>query len=644
MTWQQAAALPCYQGDDLGAVWSPAQTVFKLWAPTAQSVSVHLYATGTDSDPDAQDLGRRPLAPAGDGVWSLALPGDWNGVYYTYRLTFADGKSTTLVDPYARAAGANGKRGMVIDLDAAAPAGWAQDVRPAIPAHARSVWEVHVADFSGDEHSGVPAPWRGKYLAFTAEDTTLDGDGIHPTCLNYLKRLGVTHVQLQPIFDYATVDETRPGGYNWGYDPLNYNVPEGSFATDPYHGAVRVRECRAMVQALHKAGLGVVMDVVYNHTYHTDSWLERSAPGYWIRRLPDGRPTNGSGCGCDLASERTMVRKYIVDSVVYWAREYHIDGFRFDLMALEDAGTMNAVRAALDALPGGRDILLYGEPWTGGVTRLDPGARQADKGALDELDSRIGFFCDNTRDAIKGGVFNAGDAGYINGSPNAGYRLLHALGAWRDGQGGFYPKAAGQVVQYVSAHDNLTLWDKLKAVARRTADYDAPDAGLLDQNRMAAGIYLTIQGLPFMQAGEEFARTKQGCDNSYKGPAALNRLDWRRAHRPEYAALTDFYRGLLAIRRACPALSGAAGEQAPFVQALPGWLLGFVVENEDGPGRRGEVAVYYNPERTRQWAPLPSGRWHMLCDGRRAGAKPFGPAYSGSLELRPASVTILVAE
>lgn len=644
MTWQQAAALPCYQGGDLGAVWTPAQTTFKLWAPTAQSVTVQLYATGTDADPDAQNLGSRALAPAGDGVWSVALPGDWNGVYYSYRLTFADGKSTTLADPYARAAGANGKRGMVIDLDAAAPEGWAQDTRPSIPAHARAVWEVHVADFSADEHSGVPAAWRGKYMAFTLADTTLDGDGVHPTCLNYLKTLGITHVQLQPVFDYATVDETRPGGYNWGYDPLNYNVPEGSYATDPYHGAVRVREFRAMVQALHRAGLGVVMDVVYNHTYHTDSWLERSVPGYWNRRTPDGRVTNGSGCGCDLASERTMVRKYIVDSVVYWAKEYHIDGFRFDLMALEDVGTMNAVRAALDALPGGRELLLYGEPWTGGGTCLDPGARQADKGALDELDSRIGFFCDNTRDAIKGGVFNAEDAGYVNGAPGAGYRLLHALGAWQDGQGGFTPKAAGQVVQYVSAHDNFTLWDKLRAVARRPWDYDAPDADLLDQNRMAAAIYMTVQGLPFMQAGEEFARTKQGEGNSYKGPLARNQLDWRRAHRPEFAALTAFYRGLLAIRRAYPALSGAAGEPAPFVQALPGWLLGFVVENQDRPGRSGELAVYYNPERTRQWVALPGGRWRMLCDGRHAGAEPAGPVYSGSLELRPVSVTILVAE
>ena len=531
---------------------------------------------------------------------------------------------------------------MVIDLDAAQPDDWAEDRRPSIPAHARAVWEVHVADFSADEHSGVPEAWRGKYMGFVPEDTTLDGDGEHPTCLNYLKRLGVTHVQLQPIFDFATVDETRPGGYNWGYDPLNYNVPEGSFSTDAFHGEVRVRECRAMIQALHRAGLGVIMDVVYNHTYHTDSWLERTVPGYWNRRWANGNMTNGSGCGDDLASERPMVRKYLVDSVLYWAREYHIDGFRFDLMALEDVDTMNAIRAALDALPGGQEILMYGEPWTGGGTNLEGGARPSDKRALDALSDRIGFFCDDTRDAVKGNVFDAANAGYVNGAPQCGYDVLHAVAAWRSGARGFRPRQAMQVVQYVSAHDNFTLWDKLAAVARR-GDYDAADSDLLGQNRMAAGICLTCQGMPFFQAGEEFGRTKYGDHNSYQGPLSTNRLDWRRACRPEFAALTSFYRGMLAIRRAYPRLAGAYGEQEPFILALPGWLIGFVPETE-GNDPVGQLVVYYNPERTRQWVSLPSGTWRRLCDGTHAGTTPFGPLCRDALELEPRSVTILVAE
>ena len=358
-----------------------------------------------------------------------------------------------------------------------------------------------MADFSADGHSGVKPEWRGKFMGFTPDDTTLDNDGEHPTCLNYLKNLGISHVQLQPIYDYATVDESRPdGGYNWGYDPQNYNVPEGSFATDPFHGEVRVKECLAMVAALHRAGLGVVMDVVYNHTYHGESNLERTVPGYWNRRWPNGMMTNGSGCGCDLASERPMVRKYVVESVLYWATAYHIDGFRFDLMALEDVDTMNAIRAALDSLPGGESILLYGEPWMGGGTNLEGGARPANKRALDALHERIGFFCDDTRDCIKGNVFDAANAGYVNGAPQHGYDVLHSISAWRSGAHGFRPKRAGQVVQYVSAHDNYTLWDKLAAVGRR-GDYDCPDADLLAQNRMTAGIYLTCQGLPFMQAG-----------------------------------------------------------------------------------------------------------------------------------------------
>ena len=643
MNWQQACELPYYNGTDLGANYTPAATTFKLWAPTAAAVTVELFATGTDAEPNAHHLGAHHLQWERDGVWSLTLSGDWKNTYYLYHLQFHDGRTADAVDPYARTAGANGQRAMVLDLDAAAPEGWAEDKRPVIPPHARSVWEVHVADFSADEHSGVPAEYRGKFMGFVPGNTTLDGDGVHPTCLNYLKDLGVSHVQLQPIFDYETVDESRPdGGYNWGYDPQNYNVPEGSFATDPFHGEVRVRECRAMVAALHRAGLGVVMDVVYNHTYHSDSNLERTVPGYWNRRWPNDQMTNGSGCGCDLASERPMVRKYIVDSILYWATTYHIDGFRFDLMALEDADTMNAIRAALDALPGGQDILLYGEPWQGGSTNFEGGARPADKRALDVLSDRIGFFCDDTRDSIKGNVFDAGNAGYVNGAPQHGYEVLHSIGAWRGGQHGYWPRQAGQVVQYISAHDNLTLWDKLAAVGRR-GDYDAPDAELLAQNRLAAGIYLTCQGLPFMQAGEEWGRTKHGDHNSYKGPLATNRLDWTRAHRPEFAALTAFYRGMLAIRRAYPRLSGAAGEPEPFILALPGWLIGFVPEN-DGTATAGQLAVYYNPERTRQWASLPAGTWRKVSDGVHAGVTPFGPCFRDALELAPTSVTVLVAE
>lgn len=640
MNETQASQLPVYAGNDLGAVWRSSAAAFRLWAPTACSAALHRFATGTDAEPEAADLGTLPMQRSEGGTWYLELAGDLAGQYYQYELQFPDGTSTVTADPYAHAAGAGGTRSMVLNQAAAVPDGWQKDERPAIPAHARSVWEVHVADFTADPASGVPQAYRGKFMGFTVDGTTLNGDGVHPTGLNYLKRLGVTHVQLQPIFDFATVDEVGGEDYNWGYDPLNYNLPEGSYATDAFHGEVRVRECRAMVQALHSAGLGVVMDVVYNHTYYSNSWLERTVPGYWNRRWENGSLTNGSGCGCDLASERTMVRKYLVDSCVYWAKEYHIDGFRFDLMALHDVETMNAIRAALDALPGGEDILMYGEPWQGGSTRMEHGAIPANKQAAGLLDSRIGFFCDNTRDAIKGGVFSAGSAGYINGDMHCGYQVLHSIPAWCGGQADFMPQAPGQVVQYVSAHDNYTLWDKLKCVARR-GDYAAPDADLLAQNRMAAGIYLTCQGLPFMQGGEEFARTKHGDHNTYRGPLELNRLDWTRAAQLE--ELVQYYHGLLEIRKAYPELSGMAGDAEPCILSLPGWLIGFVPERR-GESLPGRLAVYYNPERTCQWAALPAGSWRYLCDGTRAAAEPFGPACRNAIELAPVSVTILKVE
>lgn len=638
MTETQAAALPVYAKHDLGAVWQADRTAFRLWAPTASAVTLHRYAAGSDDEPGAADLGRTAMSKDRHGTWLAVLDGNLAGQYYQYELTFPDGSATVTADPYAKAAGINGQRSMVIDLAAAAPPGWDNDRRPFLPPHAQAIWETHVSDFSADPHSGVPKAWRGKFLAFTLEDTTLDGDGVHPTCLNYLKSLGVTHVQLQPIFEFATVDQ-RNGGYNWGYDPLNYNVPEGAYSTDPWHGEVRVRECRAMIAALHRAGLGVVMDVVYNHTYSADNWMERTVPGYWLRRWPDGSLTNGSGCGCDLASERTMVRRYLVDSCVYWAREYHVDGFRFDLMALHDVDTMNAIRAALDALPGGEQILLYGEPWQGGATRMPRRAVSANKQALDKLHPRIGIFCDNTRDAIKGSVFDGAAPGYVNGRPDCGYALLHALSAWRDGAGGFCPQNPRQVVQYVSAHDNFTLWDKLKCTAGRTKKYAVPDEDLLAQNRMAAGIYLTCQGLPFLLSGEEFARTRNGDSNPYRGPAKLNALDWTRAAR--LSDLVAYYRGLLAIRRAYPELSGQGGAE-PCILSLPGWLIGFVPERP-GESRPGRLAVYYNPEQTCQVVALPAGSWQTLSDGTTAAAQPFGPVRRDTITLAPVSVTILRA-
>ena len=628
-----------YYTGPLGPDYTPGGTCLRLWAPTAEAVTVTLYHKGDGG----AVLGTEPLVRGAHGVWSVWLPGEQHGHYYTFAVT-VDGITRETGDPYARAAGVNGVRSMIVDLARTAPSGWERDVRPTIPPAQRAVWEVSVRDFSQDAASGVRPAWRGKYMAFTQQGTTLHGDGIHPTCLNYLKRLGVKYVQLMPIFDFGSVDEAKPllRQYNWGYDPTNFNVPEGSYSTDPTRGEVRIRECREMIAALHAAGIGVVMDVVYNHTYRTENPLNSTVPYYFFRQNPDGSFSNGSGCGNEFASERPMARRYLIDSILYWAKEYHIDGFRFDLMGLYDAESINAVRAALDALPGGRDILLYGEPWQGGASQLH--RYEANKANLAMLNERVGIFCDDTRDAIKGGCFDAREPGYVEGKPGSFWDIGAAVAAWCRSDR-LPPHAPSQIVSYVSAHDNFTLWDKLLCVRYEKPEFTARDTVALAQNRLAAGIYLTSFGLPFMQAGEEFARTKKGVGNSYRSSPALNRLDWNRAEK--YHALVDYYRGLLALRAAFPRL-GSTDRHAPealqffaLEQPLVGWTLPAVW----GDGAAwSALCVFYNPTETACTVPLPAGQWKLLSDGTSSSLW-RGPSriFTGNAPLAPYSATILGA-
>ena len=620
----------------LGPEYAPSGTRLHLWAPTAQSVAVNLYRKGDGS----ARMGTLPLERGPQGVWSIYLPGDQHGRYYTFTVT-VDGTARETGDPYARAAGVNGTRSMIVDLARTDPDAWARDVRPVIPPSQRAVWEVSVRDFSQDAASGVRPAWRGKFMAFTQSGTTLHGDGVHPTCLNYLKRLGVKYVQLMPIFDFGSVDEARPllRQYNWGYDPTNYNVPEGSYSTDPTRGEVRIRECKAMIAALHAAGIGVVMDVVYNHMYGCDNVLNRAAPYYYFRQNPDGSFSNGSGCGNEFASERPMARRYLIDSVLYWAREYHIDGFRFDLMGLYDVETMNLLRAELDKLPGGRDILMYGEPWQGGCSALH--RYEANKNNLNMLNERIGIFCDNTRDAIKGGCFDAREPGYVEGKPGSFWDIGAAVAAWCRSDR-LPPHAPSQIVSYVSAHDNFTLWDKLLLVRHEKPEFTAADSTALAQNRLAAGIYLTSFGLPFLQAGEEFARTKKGQGNSYRSSPALNRLDWERAEK--YHPLVDYYRGLLALRAKFPRLGGADRNAPDALQffALEQPLVGWTLPAQWGDGAAwGALCVFYNPTDTSRTVPLPGGRWQLLSDGTSSSLW-RGPArvYEHEAVVMPYSATI----
>ena len=628
-----------YYTGPLGPDYTPGGTCLRLWAPTAEAVTVTLYHKGDGG----AVLDTKPLVRGAQGVWSVWLPGEQHGRYYTFAVT-VDGITRETGDPYARAAGVNGVRSMIVDLARTAPSGWERDVRPNIPPAQRAVWEVSVRDFSQDAASGVRPAWRGKYMAFTQQGTTLHGDGIHPTCLNYLKRLGVKYVQLMPIFDFGSVDEAKPllRQYNWGYDPTNFNVPEGSYSTDPTRGEVRIRECREMIAALHAAGIGVVMDVVYNHTYRAENPLNDTVPYYFFRQNPDGSFSNGSGCGNEFASERPMARRYLIDSILYWAKEYHIDGFRFDLMGLYDAESINAVRAALDALPGGRDILLYGEPWQGGASQLH--RYEANKANLAMLNERVGIFCDDTRDAIKGGCFDAREPGYVEGKPGSFWDIGAAVAAWCRSDR-LPPHAPSQIVSYVSAHDNFTLWDKLLCVRYEKPEFTARDTVALAQNRLAAGIYLTSFGLPFMQAGEEFARTKKGVSNSYRSSPALNRLDWNRAEK--YHALVDYYRGLLALRAAFPRL-GSTDRHAPealqffaLEQPLVGWTLPAVW----GDGAAwSALCVFYNPTDTTCTVPLPAGQWKLLSDGTSSSLW-RGPSriFTGNAPLAPYSATVFGA-
>ena len=563
------ASWPDYAGP-LGSQLLDDGTVFTVWSPSAAAITLRLFDT---SDPKDNPSATVALERAQDGAWQYRSAERLAVTYYDYMLTFPASavsnvpsdaiinaaESTVTIrtaDPWAKASGVNGERSMVVNLDSTDPDGWLSDRSPDIPASQTVIWETHVGDFSNDPHGGFPEGHRGKFLAFTDAHTTLDNQpGGFPTGIAYLKRLGVTHVQIMPFYDYGSVDEATGSPYNWGYDPVAYDVPEGSYSTDPYDGAVRIRECKAMIAALHRAGIRVIMDVVYNHMYENDNEFERMAPGYFCRRDDAGGFANGSGCGNDMASERPMFSRFIVDSLVYWAREYHVDGFRFDLMGLLDTQTLNRARKELDKLPGGESILMYGEPWSADKTNAEPSFTLADKQGRKLLDARIGWFCDESRDSIKGNVMLERKPGYVNGKPSEFAELVrHALNGWRgtEAQG----KQVGQTIQYVSAHDDLTLWDKLCLTMRDDpahADYDATGdvQDILAANAIAAGLVLTSAGLPFMLSGEEFTRTKYGCDNSFDRSAELNWLDWGRASR--LSSLIEWYRTLIGVRKTHPA-------------------------------------------------------------------------------------------
>jgi len=502
----------------------------------------------------------------------------------------------------------------VLDLRRTDPENWMGDLPPA-PTPEQVIYELHIKDFSWDPAGGFPAEERGRYRALCRTGTTLNSDGVHPTGLDHMKQLGVTHIQLMPVYDYGSVDESGDDAqYNWGYDPANYNVPEGSYSSDPYHGEVRIRELKEAVQALHRNGFRVIMDVVYNHTYALDSWLWRTAPWYHYRQNEDGSASNGSGCGNELATERSMCAKYILDSVLYWAEEYHMDGFRFDLMGLLDTELMNRIQAALDARFGAGEKLVYGEPWAAAASAVRDGTVLCSKDHLKALSPAIGAFCDNTRDAVKGSLMNAHDVGFVNGGGISPYHLLKCLTGWASGAD-CAAQAPSQTITYLSCHDDWTLWDKLMLTMAPGEDFHALPEHVLRANRLAAAINFSCQGRPFLLAGEEFARSKGGVKNSYRSAPEINRLDWSRAAKAQ--TLVDYYRGLIALRKKLPCLQdkspGAAQRIASLEEFAPG-CVGVILDNTDG-GSWSEILFIFHAGDEPVSVRLPEGSWQILVDG-----------------------------
>ena len=533
-----------YDGNDLGFTYTPECTTFKVWAPSAEQVLLKLYTTGSFYEEGAQVLGiKQMLYDASTGVWSATVDGDLNKIYYTYVIKTAKGTQETQ-DVYSKAVGVNSKRSEVVDLAQTNPEGWENDGHILVDKpNDAIIWEIHVRDFSSSDTSGISKEHRGKFLAFTERGTVIPFTNF-PTCVDYLKQLGITHIQINPAFDFGSVNEITGVDYNWGYDPVNYNVPEGSYATDPYHGEVRIREFKEMVKSLHKDGIGVIMDVVYNHVYSAvDSPFEKTVPGYYFR-MQDGKFLNSSGCGNVTASDKTMFRKFMIDSLRYWTEEYHIDGFRFDLMACHDIETMNLIREELDKID--TRLLIYGEPWTAndGENGIS-GEDCSNKSNAKKLSNRIGMFNDDMRHGIKGGS-DDDSKGFIQGSTHSAYNVIAGMMGASSVTFGNWANEPSQCITYASAHDNLSLWDKILK-SNWCTDYDTTDKLYVTQNKLAAVLILASLGIPFWMAGEEFARTKYGDHNSYKSPDSINSINWTRTIR--YKELVDYYRGLIKIRK-----------------------------------------------------------------------------------------------
>jgi len=645
-----------YGGDDLGLSYSQRESVFKAWSPAAQAVSVALYdnagqynSAGKLTDQATERLHRMEKDSA-SGVWTARIAGNLAGAYYMYRVEFADGSTAWAADPYARAVSANGQRMAIVDLSGTNPPGWQpRHKAPFTPGAWQDavIYELHVRDFSIDEDSGMRH--KGKFLAFTERGTVSPAGAA--TGVDHLLRLGVTHVHLLPSFDFASINElavddisSNEAKHNWGYDPLHYNVPEGSYSSDPKNPVTRIMEFKQMVQALHDAGIRVIMDVVYNHTFYTGTWpFDTLVPGYYYRTTDTGDYSNGSGCGNEVASERPMVRKFIIDSCVYWAREYNIDGFRFDLMGLIDTPTMQMIASSARGID--PSIIIYGEPWAGGASLLRP-ELQTVTGAQKGLD--FAAFNDRIRGAIKGGS-DDGSRGFASGQSSTEAGIVRGLmGSIHD-----FTSQANESVNYVTAHDNLNLWDKF-ALAHGAEDLAKAPYSLLKGNDifesnavkstlLANGIILTSQGIPFFQAGDEMLRSKFGDRNSYASGDEINKIRW--ANAGLYGEVIDYYAGLIRLRKEHPAFrQSAAADIEATLEILEQNDLGvsFVLKGNAGGDSWRTIFVAYNGGGQQRAFSLPqtAAVWYQVVDSRRAGTQAIAER-SGSISLPEFSMAVL---
>ncbi len=628
---------PEYTGNDLGLTYTPEKSLFKVWSPAAEQVRLNLYNEGLGGEA----FETLAMQPGEQGTWAATVSGDLNGKFYTFQI-MQDGRWLDETPGiWTKAVGVNGDRAAIIDMAATDPEGWENDTRPPMRSFTDAViYEVHMRDFTVHPSSGSSYP--GKFLGL-CESGTLSPDGLK-TGIDHLKELGVTHIQILPSYDYGSIDETRldENRYNWGYDPKNYNAVEGGYSTDPYTPATRIREMKEMIMCLHEAGFRVIMDVVYNHTYvGEESHLNLMVPGYFYRFNEDGSWSNASGCGNETASERPMMRRFIVESAAYWVNEFHIDGFRFDLMAIHDMETMRAVRAALDEID--PTISIHGEGWAAGDSPL-PAAQRALKENARQF-APIAVFSDDIRDAIRGNWVEGDKGGFVAANGFEESVKFGVVGATAHPQLDLgkivhsktaYAQCAAQVINYASCHDDPCLLDKLKAVRP-----EASIEGLIRMDKLAQTIVFTSQGVPFIFAGEEILRDKKGVHNTYQSPDSVNAIDWN--NKRTYADVFAYYQGLIAMRKAHPAfrMSDARmiADNIRFADGAPANTVMFTINGKPSGDTWSEIRVIYNGD-SRPLTTRLNGSWEKACFDGRIDLDGLG-SVSGEITVPATSAAVL---